>query len=64
MDHEYDLFEIFPDGSAFWRITVSDPEAAIARSREFAALTANEVRFMQGPQTQRQANVGHRIEIH
>ena len=46
MDRDYDLFEIFPDGSAIWRITISGRERAIARVREFAAQTANEVRLM------------------
>ena len=49
MDREYDLFEIFPDGSALWRVTISGHEKAIARLREYAAQTTNEVRLMHLP---------------
>jgi hypothetical protein len=31
MDSEYDLFEIFPDGSALWRHTVTGREEAIQK---------------------------------
>ncbi len=49
MDSEYDLFEIFPDGSALWRITISGHGEAIKRLGEYAAQTANEVRLMHLP---------------
>jgi hypothetical protein len=49
MDREYDLFEIFPDGSALWRHTVSGHEEAIKRLRELSMQTTNEVRLMHLP---------------
>jgi hypothetical protein len=49
MDSAYDLFEIFPDGSALWRHTITCREAAITRLREFSMQTANEVRLIHPP---------------
>jgi len=49
MDHEYDLFEIYPDGSPVWRDVVSGKENAILKLRELSAETANEVRVMHLP---------------
>jgi hypothetical protein len=49
MDHEYDLFEIYPDGSPVWRDVVSGKEKAILKLRELSAETANEVRVMHLP---------------
>jgi hypothetical protein len=46
MDREYDLFEIYPDGTPVWRDVVSGREKAILKSRELSAETANEVRVM------------------
>jgi hypothetical protein len=39
----FDLFEIFPDGSALWRNTVRGHEEAIKQLREFSTKTANGV---------------------
>ena len=46
MEREYDLFEILPDGNPLWRGAVHGHENAIAKLREVAAQTANEVRVM------------------
>jgi hypothetical protein len=46
MDREYDLFEVFPDGSLIWRGSVTGHEKAIQRLRELAELTENEFRVM------------------
>jgi hypothetical protein len=46
---EFDLFEIFPDGSAIWRHTVTGRDEAFQRLREFSLQTANEVRLMHLP---------------
>jgi len=46
MDREYDLFEVFPDGSLLWRQSVSGHENAIRRLRELVELTDNEFRVM------------------
>lgn len=49
MDREYDLFEIFSDGSALWRHTITGRDEAIKALQEFSAQTANEVRLMHLP---------------
>jgi hypothetical protein len=49
MDREYDLFEIFPDGSALWRHTVTGREEAIKRLQELSTQTTNEVRLIHLP---------------
>ena len=49
MDREYDLFEVFPDGSLVWRDSVTGHEKAIQRLRELAVLTDNEFRVMHAP---------------
>lgn len=49
MDRDYDLFEIFPDGSALWRHTVTGRDEAIKRLQELSVQTANEVRLMHLP---------------
>jgi len=46
MDHEFDLFEILPDGTPIWREVVSGREKAILKLRELSAETANEIRVM------------------
>lgn len=46
MDREYDLFEVFPDGTLIWRDSVTGHEKAIRRLIELAALTPNEIRVM------------------
>jgi hypothetical protein len=49
VDRSYDLFEIFPDGSALWKGSVVGHEEAIRKLKELAAGTANEVRLMHVP---------------
>ncbi|MFZ0584279.1 MAG: hypothetical protein WAN72_04770 [Candidatus Acidiferrales bacterium] len=49
MDSEYDLFEIFSDGSALWRNSIRGHEEAIKQLREFSTKTANEVRLVHLP---------------
>jgi hypothetical protein len=46
MDREYDLFEVFPDGSLIWRQSVTGHENAIRRLQELVELTDNEFRVM------------------
>ena len=46
MDRSYDLFEIFPDGSAIWKGAVVGHEDAIRKLQELAARTTNEMRLM------------------
>lgn len=48
-DNEFDLFEIFPDGSAIWRLTVTGRDEALAVLQQLAARTGNEVRVMHLP---------------
>jgi hypothetical protein len=49
MDRSYDLFEIFPDGSALWRGAVVGHEDAIRKLKELATTTTNEMRLMHVP---------------
>jgi hypothetical protein len=46
MERDYDLFEVFPDGSVIWRQSVTGHENAIRRLRELVELTDNEFRVM------------------
>jgi hypothetical protein len=46
VDREYDLFEIYPNGSLVWRAVVTGHEPAILKLRELSATTTNEVRVM------------------
>ena len=46
MDRDYDLFEVFPDGTQIWRESVTGHENTIGRLIELAGLTPNEVRVM------------------
>lgn len=49
MERDYDLFEIYPDGSPVWLCVVSGHEAAIAKLKELSEITKNEVRVMHLP---------------
>jgi hypothetical protein len=49
MDHEYDLFEKFPDGSLLWRDVVLRHENAIHKLQKLAARTPNECCAMHIP---------------
>jgi hypothetical protein len=62
MDREYDLFEIFPDGSALWRNTIRGHEEAIKQLREFSTKTANEVRLIHLPTNTLIATMNTRID--
>jgi hypothetical protein len=46
MDRDYDLFEVFADGSVIWRESVTGHEKAIRRLRELVQVTDNEFRVM------------------
>ena len=49
MDRDYDLFEVFPDGSLVWRDSRTGHENAIRRLQELVELTDNEFRVMHIP---------------
>jgi hypothetical protein len=49
VDRSYDLFEMFPDGSAPWRGAVVGHEDAIRKLQELAAGTGNEMQLMHVP---------------
>jgi hypothetical protein len=49
VDRQYDLFEILPDGSPVWRVTITGHQSAIEKLQELAKQTANEVRAMHLP---------------
>jgi hypothetical protein len=49
MDREYDLFEVFPDGTQIWRDSVTGHEKAIQRLRELVEVTDDEFRVMHIP---------------
>jgi hypothetical protein len=49
MEREYDIFEIMPDGSPFWREVVNGHENAIRKLEELAKKTKNELRVMHVP---------------
>jgi hypothetical protein len=49
VDHTYDLFEVFPDGSPLWHDSVAGHEPAIEKLKELSAKTANEVRVIHLP---------------
>jgi hypothetical protein len=46
---QYDLFEIFPDGSPLWRESVTGLEDATRRLKELSSQTKNEVRAIHIP---------------
>lgn len=62
MDREYDLFEKLPDGSLIWRAVVTGHESAIAKLRELADYTTNEVRVMHMPTKSIVATMNAKIE--
>ncbi len=49
MERTYDIFEKHPDGCMIWRATIQGHEAAIAKLRELAAKTRNEVQVLYLP---------------
>jgi hypothetical protein len=49
VDHVYDIFEKYPDGSILWKASVAGRENAIGKLREFAVTTANECCLMHLP---------------
>lgn len=42
MEHDYDLFEVFPDHTVRWRICVHGTRLALAKLQELAKQTDNE----------------------
>jgi hypothetical protein len=46
VEHTYDLFEVFPDGSPLWHAAVAGHEVAISKLQELSTKTKNEVRIM------------------
>ena len=46
MDHQFDLFEVFPDGSPLWREAVTGHENAMLKLKELSSKTTNEVRII------------------
>jgi hypothetical protein len=46
VDHSYNLFEVFPDGSPLWHECVAGHEPAMEKLKELSARTKNEVRVM------------------
>ena len=49
VERTYDIFEKHPDGTMLWKETVNGHEAAIAKLREVAAKTTNEVQVLHLP---------------
>ena len=49
MERSYDIFETMPDGAPLWRSTVSGHEQAIAKLRELAAKSSNELQVLHLP---------------
>jgi hypothetical protein len=49
MNREYDLFENFPDGSRVWRAAIVGRDATLAKLKELASKSANEVFAMHLP---------------
>lgn len=46
MDHQFDLFEVFSDGSPLWREAVIGQENAMLKLKELSSKTTNEVRVI------------------
>ena len=42
MEHEYDVFELFPDHTIRWRVCVHGTQTALAKLEALAKLTDNE----------------------
>jgi hypothetical protein len=42
MDHEYDVFEVFPDHTIRWRLCVHGESSALAKLEALAQQTVNE----------------------
>jgi hypothetical protein len=49
MERTYDIFEKHADGTMIWRATVDGHEPAIAKLREIAGKTSNEVQVLHLP---------------
>lgn len=49
MERTYDIFKKDADGSMIWRATVGGHESAIAKLRELAAKTSNEMQVLHLP---------------
>jgi hypothetical protein len=49
MERTYDIFEKHPDGTMLWKVTVEGHEPAIAKLKELAARTSNELQMIHLP---------------
>ncbi|HTU32570.1 MAG TPA: hypothetical protein VMF66_02070 [Candidatus Acidoferrum sp.] len=49
MERDYDIFEQLADGAVLWRELVSGHENAVARLKELAQLTSNEMFLFHSP---------------
>jgi hypothetical protein len=49
MEHDYDIFEILPDGCVMWRDTIPGQENAVRKLEELSERTLNEVVVMHVP---------------
>ena len=49
MERTYDIFEKLPDGSMVWKTTITGHEAAIAKLREIAGKSKNEIQVLHLP---------------
>jgi hypothetical protein len=49
MNHEYDAFEVLPDGTLMWRGTVVGHEDAVEKLKRVAKNSPNEFRLMHIP---------------
>jgi hypothetical protein len=49
MEHDYDIFEILPDGGVMWRDTIPGQENAVRKLEELSERTLNEVVVMHVP---------------
>ena len=49
MEHDYDIFEILPDGGVMWRDTIPGQGNAVRKLEELSERTLNEVVVMHVP---------------
>ena len=49
VDRTYDIFEISPDGTSVWKMSVAGHEAAIRKLHDISERTPNELRLMHVP---------------
>ena len=61
-DREYDIFEIFPDGSAEWHACVAGLDRACAKLQELSGGSANEFFAIHTPSRQIVARANVRLK--